>query len=106
MSIFFHLTTSNTFLPLKPVEMRIAISGTSDLSKYFVKQFLKASQEAVILARGPRERFRPLIFVRYTDYSIPSLLQHLHDCNVLAPAIQDTSVKNFDAHLALLDACK
>ena len=87
--------------------MRIAISGTSDLSKYFVKQFLKASQEAVVLARGPRERStHPLIFVRYTDYSIPSLLQHLHDCNVLASAIQDTSVKNFDAHLALLDACK
>ena len=88
--------------------MGIAIAGTSDSSKYFVKQFLKASQEAVVLARGPRERStHPLIFVRYTDYSIPSLLQHLlHDCNVLASAIQDTSVKNFDVHLALLDACK
>ena len=50
MSIFFHLTTSNTFLPLKLVEMLIAIAGTGELSKYFVEQFLKVFQEVVVLA--------------------------------------------------------
>ncbi|KAF2491700.1 f420-dependent NADP reductase [Lophium mytilinum] len=87
--------------------MRIAIAGTGDVSKLFVEEFLKASHEVVVLARGPREWFtRPDVALRQTDYSVSSLTQYLEDCDGLISAIQDNEMTNVNVHLAMLEACK
>lgn len=86
--------------------MRIAVAGTGDFSKYFVEELLQASIEVVVLARGPRDWFtRPDISLRITNYTVSSLTQHLQDCDGLVSAIQDTTMSNVTSHLAMLEAC-
>lgn len=86
--------------------MRIAIAGAGDLAKYLVEELLAASHDVVVLSRSPKPWFkRSDISFRKTDYSIPSLVAALQDCDGLVSALLDYSMNSATAHLALLEAC-
>lgn len=87
--------------------MKIAIAGAGDFARYFVEELLAQKHDVVVLSRRRKPWFeRPDISFRVTDYSIPSLVEQLHDCEGLVSALLDYSMSNVTAHLALLEACK
>ena len=89
--------------------MRVAIAGTSDLGKYFVEEFLTASHTVVVLSRSPTPKpwyDRPDITYRETDYSVPSLLSALSDCDAIVSTIQVYSMDNVTSHLNILETCR
>jgi nucleoside-diphosphate-sugar epimerase len=87
--------------------MRIAIAGAGDLAKYLVEELLAASHEVVVLSRSTKSWFeRPDISFRPTDYSVPSLVAALEDCDGLISALLDYTLGSVTAHLALLEACQ
>jgi nucleoside-diphosphate-sugar epimerase len=87
--------------------MKIAIAGAGDLAKYLVEELLAASHEVVVLSRSPKVWFeRSDISFRRTDYSIPSLVASLQDCDGLISALLDYTLQSAATHLALLQACQ
>ncbi|CZR67466.1 uncharacterized protein PAC_17365 [Phialocephala subalpina] len=87
--------------------MKVAIAGAGDLARYFVEELLAQEHEVVVLSRSPQPWFnRPDISFRMTDYSVPSLVKELHDCEGLVSGILDYSMNNVNVHVALLEACR
>ncbi|CAG8320431.1 unnamed protein product [Penicillium salamii] len=87
--------------------MRIAIAGAGNLAKYLVEELLAASHQVVVLSRSRKPWFeRSDISLRQTDYSIPSLVAALNDCDGLISALLDYSQGSVTAHLALLEVCQ
>ncbi|KIM92610.1 hypothetical protein OIDMADRAFT_36481 [Oidiodendron maius Zn] len=87
--------------------MRIAIAGAGDLARYLAEELLNASHEVVVLSRRAAPWFeRKGISLRLTDYSVPSLIKELSDCEGLVSAILDYSMRSATVHLALLEACR
>ncbi|KAF7547356.1 hypothetical protein G7Z17_g7788 [Cylindrodendrum hubeiense] len=87
--------------------MRVAIAGGGSMAKYFSEEFLKSGHEVIILTRSKKAFFdKDGISQRITDYSVPSLTNHLQDCDVLVSAILDYSMEFARVNLALLEACK
>jgi nucleoside-diphosphate-sugar epimerase len=104
------LPFENSPLSIHPpfkIAMRIAIAGAGDLAKYLVEELLAASHEVVVLSRSLKPWFeRRDISFRPTDYSVPSLVVALEDCDGLISALLDYSLGSVIAHLALLEACQ
>lgn len=89
--------------------MRVAIAGAGDLAKYFVEEFLAASHSVVVISRSttPKPFFtREGISYRATDYSVPSLVDVLSDCDAVVSTVQDYTMGNVETHLNLLEACR
>jgi nucleoside-diphosphate-sugar epimerase len=87
--------------------MKIAIAGAGDLARYFVEEFLVDGHQVVVLSRSPKAWFQHKeISFRITDYSVPSLIETIGDCEGLVSAIADYSMASATAHLAMLEACK
>jgi len=106
LSFYEHLRNQKLHLKVFLI-MRVAIAGAGDLSRYFVEELLSASHEVVVLSRREKEWFkRDDISLRITDYSVPSLIKELDDCDALVSALLDYSMGSATAHLALLEACK
>ncbi|TVY32183.1 Oxidoreductase [Lachnellula occidentalis] len=87
--------------------MKVAIAGAGDLARYFVEELVAQKHEVVVLSRSPKPWFnRPDLSFRMTDYSIPSLVKGLYDCEGLVSALLDYSMNNVNVHVALLEACR
>lgn len=87
--------------------MKIAIAGAGDVAKYLVEESLLAGHEVVVISRRKPEWFdRSDVDFRLVDYSVPSLVQALNNCDGVVSTIMDYSMQFAVVHLALLEACR
>lgn len=88
--------------------VKIAIAGAGDMARYFAEELLAKNFEVVVLSRSPKPYFdnvSPSLELRITDYSVPSLVKAVKDCDGVVSGILDYSMNNATVHLALLEAC-
>lgn len=90
-----------------PCTMKVAIAGTGNVAQYLIEEFQAYGHEIAVLTR--RKKLEEKKFEqRGTDYTIPSLLAVLRDCDALVSTIADFQ-KPFVAtkiHLGMLEACR
>ncbi|KAE8381158.1 hypothetical protein BDV26DRAFT_289655 [Aspergillus bertholletiae] len=88
--------------------MRIAVAGAGALARYISDEFPKHGHSVVILTRSEKEYFRnrPHITQVITDYSVPSIVTALGDCEMLISVILSYTTEFIDVHLNLIKACQ
>ncbi|KAB8078763.1 hypothetical protein BDV29DRAFT_165733 [Aspergillus leporis] len=87
--------------------MKIAIAGVGDVGIYFIEEFCRSEHEVVLITSKPKSLLKPLgIEQRATDYSVESLMSHLHDCDAVVSTFAGPDDKYISSHLAILEACR
>ncbi|KNG83603.1 hypothetical protein ANOM_007344 [Aspergillus nomiae NRRL 13137] len=88
--------------------MRVAIAGAGGLARYISDEFPKYGHSVVILTRREKECFRnrPYITQIITDFSVPSIVTALRDCEMLISVILAYKAEFIDIHLNLISACQ
>lgn len=88
--------------------MRIAIAGAGGLARYISEEFPKHGHSAIILTRSEKEYFRNRLNITQviTDYSVPSIVTALRDCEILISVILSYAREFIDIHLNLIKACR
>jgi swainsonine biosynthesis oxidoreductase SwnR len=87
--------------------MRVAIAGAGDLARYLCDELPGRSLELIVLSRRLKTDFDgPKVKLCVTDYSVPSLVDLLSECDVLVSTILDYTPAFIDVHLNLIDACR
>ncbi|KFY51102.1 hypothetical protein V496_08932 [Pseudogymnoascus sp. VKM F-4515 (FW-2607)] len=87
--------------------MRVAIAGYGNLTRYICEEFVKAGHELVILTRSHKPQLDDYgVAQAITDYTPPSIMAALADCEVLISTISDMSSAYTDVHSSLILACQ
>jgi nucleoside-diphosphate-sugar epimerase len=88
--------------------MHIAVAGAGALARYIGDEFPKHGHEVVILTRSEKEFFRNRRHMTQvvTDYTVPSLVTAIEDCEMLISVIELSTTDNIDVHLNLMKACQ
>ena len=88
--------------------MRIAIAGSGAMARYICEEFPKYGHQVVILSRSEKADFndRPNISQVVTDYSVPSLVAAIDNCEMLISMILSYGSDFIDVHLNLIKACQ
>jgi len=86
--------------------MKVAIAGTGNVAQYLIEEFQAYGHEITVLTR--RKKLEKEFEQRETDYSIPSLLAVLRDCDALVSTIADFEKPSVatKVHLDMLEACR
>jgi swainsonine biosynthesis oxidoreductase SwnR len=87
--------------------MRVAIAGAGDLTRYLCDELPSLGHELILLSRRPKTGFdHPNVKLCVTDYSVPSLVGLLSECDVLISTILDYTSAFADVHFRLIEACR
>ncbi|EPE03501.1 hypothetical protein F503_06674 [Ophiostoma piceae UAMH 11346] len=87
--------------------LQIAIAAAGDLAKYMVEEFLAAGYSVVVISRSRKPWYeRSDITFRVSDYSVPSLVAALSDCDAVVSTILDYGTAGVVPHLNILAACQ
>lgn len=87
--------------------MRVAIAGSGDLTRYLCEEFVAAGHVLIILTRTYKPQLQKQGIVQsITDYTLPSLISPLAECEVLISTISDISPAYTNIHRNLILACK
>jgi swainsonine biosynthesis oxidoreductase SwnR len=86
--------------------MKVAVAGTGNLAQYLIEEFAKYGHTVVILTRSRKQHLN--FDQREIDYSVPSLVSALHDCDALVSTIADfiNPPVATKIQLSMLEACE
>jgi Trk K+ transport system NAD-binding subunit len=78
--------------------MHIAVAGAGALARYIGDEFPKHGHEVVILTRSEKEFFRNRRHITQvvTDYTVPSLVTAIEDCEMLISVIELSTTDNIE----------
>ena len=87
--------------------LQIAIAAAGDMAKYMVEEFLAAGHSVVVISRSRKPWYeRTDITFRFSDYTVPSLVEALSDCDAVVSTIMDYGNGGVEPHLNILAACQ